>query len=100
MAIKKKILSCENEVKETFETAYMKINDVEIRISTGNLRIKILFFASKDARDANGLSILKKEENISLDTLKPFIKEFTVDGIKTAAYEYLKTLPFYKGVDC
>lgn len=99
MAIEKKMLSIDdNDFGVISDAAYIKINSVEIR---GNdIWINVNGYATKDARNANKCSIYKKTEKIKMSDIKDFIKDFSEDGIKAAAYEYLKTLPFYKGVDC
>lgn len=98
MAIKKAQTSVDdNDFGVIAPEAYIKINSVEIR--GDDVWININTYVTKEARDSSKCSIGKKTEKIKMSDFSKYIKDFTVDGIKTAAYNYMKTLPKYQGVD-
>lgn len=101
MAIKKNMDREENEVKAAFPNAYIRVNDVLIRTNSGEVHIHVNVFADADARNDQGaISILKATEKTTLPVLKPFLADLSENGLKAAAYLYLKTLPRYQGIDC
>jgi len=88
----------DNEIRAQFPNAYLKVHDVEIRISTNEAWIRLLIFANKDARNMEGVCSIKKiTEKVSLDNLS--ITSFNKVGLITAAYLYLKTIEKYNGLD-
>lgn len=88
----------ENEIKADFPNAYLKIHDVEIKVSTNEAWIRILVFANKTARDTEGACSIKKiTERVSLSSLT--ITSFDKSGVLIAAYNYLKTIPKFNGID-
>jgi len=96
MAIKKEMKSIDdNDFGVITDEAYFKINSVEMRGE--DIWINVNGYATKAARDANKCSIFKKTVKIKIADIQ--VKDFSVDGIKTAAYNYLKTLSEYQGVD-
>jgi len=88
----------DNEVRYKFPNAYLKVHDVEIRISTNEAWIRVLVFANKEARDTDGACSVKKiTEKIPLNLLS--ITSFDKAGLITAAYNYLKTIEKYNGLN-
>lgn len=88
----------ENEIKVEFPNAYLKIHDVEIRASNGEVWIRILIFANKDAREMSGASSIKKiTEKTNIENLN--LSDFTKSGLISAAYNYLKTNQKYVGLN-
>lgn len=98
MAIEITSNKLDNEIKMEFPNAYLKVHDVEIRLSSNEAWIRVLIFANKEARNTPGASSIKKiTEKVQLDALT--IQNFTQAGLFTAAYAYLKTNPKYSGLD-
>ncbi|PKP53814.1 MAG: hypothetical protein CVT92_02460 [Bacteroidetes bacterium HGW-Bacteroidetes-1] len=87
----------DNEIRYQFPNAYLKVHDVEIRISTNEAWIRVLVFANKESRDTEGACSVKKiTEKVSLNALT--ITSFDKAGLITAAYNYLKTIEKYNGL--
>ena len=98
MAIEISSNPVDNEIKAAFPNAYLKVHDVEIRISSSEAWIRILIFANKEARDTEGACSIKKiTERVPLSILKP--ETFDKAGIIAASYKWLKTQPKYQGID-
>lgn len=91
MGIKLNITRKDNEIKYDFPTAYLKIYDVEIRISSDDVRIYLNVYADEDSRKLEGFSINKIMEKVKFSEFKNYIGELTPDGLKSAAYSYLKS---------
>lgn len=83
-----------------FPEAYWKIHNVRIDVEKSEMWIELRAYANADARakDTDGRTIggiEKRTEKVPLSEVIP--KEYTADGIKAAAYEYIKTLKEYQG---
>lgn len=99
MAIEIVSRATDNEIKAEFPYAYLKVHDVEIRVSNNEAWIRVQVFANKQARDSEGVCSIKKiteKVNLSLLTVESFDK----NGLIAAAYNYLKKQPKYQGIDC
>lgn len=78
--------------------AYIKIHDVNIKVSTDEAWINILVYGDKAARDSQcAISFDKKTIKIKISELRPI--SFDKAGLMTAAYNYIKKLPQYTGTD-
>jgi len=87
----------DNEIRAQFPNAYLKVHDVEIRVSSDEAWIRVLVFANKEARETEGACSIKKiTEKVPLNSLS--ITTFDKAGLITAAYNYLKTIEKYNGL--
>lgn len=88
----------DNEIRAEFPNAYLKIHDVEIRISSAEAWIRILVFASREARSiGDACSIKKTTKKVPLSELKT--TSLDKNAILSAAYEWIKAQPEFQGVD-
>lgn len=98
MAIEIISKALDNEIKAEFPNAYLKVHDVEIRISSSEAWIRILVFANKTARDTEGACSIKKiTKKISLQELNA--SGLDKSSILAAAYEWIKKQPEFQGID-
>lgn len=98
MAIEIISKALDNEIKAEFPNAYLKVHDVEIRISSSEAWIRILVFANKTARDTEGACSIKKiTKKISLQELNA--TSLDKNAITSAAYEWIKKQPEFQGID-
>lgn len=103
MAIQKTLGVNENENKYQYPAAYIRVYDVEVRISSDDVRIYIQMYADKNSRDLNGYSVNKIVERVKFSKFKNYLSGgISPDSFKAAAYAYLKTeMPNkYFGIDC
>lgn len=98
MAIEIVSNAMDNEIRANFPNAYLKIHDVEIRISSAEAWIRILVFASREARSmTDACSIKKMTKKIPLSELKT--TSLDKNSILAAAYEWIKSQPEFQGID-
>lgn len=98
MAIELVSKPLDNEIRAEFPNAYLKIHDIEIRISSSEAWIRILVFANKVARDTDGASSIKKvTKRVSLACLNA--TSLDKNAITAAAYEWIKKQPEFQGID-
>lgn len=104
MAIKINSKDDQNEVQYPFPEAYLKVDTVWTKtLGPEKQRVQIDFqiFASETSRRKNGYTVDKRKVLIAFEDLKPFFLDFSTDGMKAAAYKYLKSLAeFSAGEDC
>jgi hypothetical protein len=111
MAIEINLSKDKNDVYYAFNKAYLKIHSIEIKTHTANINeqvwIKYSIWANKESRDTindsdikNWASSIKKDViRTSILVLSQHFTEFSANGLLTAAYNYLKSLNKYSGVD-
>ena len=83
----------DNDVKAVFETAYLKLLDVEVCASSGNVRLPYYLYADREARNAeHPLQVKQGVETCALADLAPVT--FDRDGLFQAGYAVLKSRGF------
>jgi hypothetical protein len=106
MAIKQK-LDKENEDNDygyNFDDAYFKISNVKIDVERNQINIEIRGYASETARGIEGsIGIYKKIFKCQFNNVDFFNLDTTLsqkEAIKTACYNYIKSLPeFNEAID-
>ena len=96
MAIEQNLLktSDNNHYGHDFSNVYYKIDMLRIDAIEEKITIGVRGYAEAYARENDRMGIYKKIIDINFDEIN--ITEFTIDKIKTACYEYLKTLDEFK----
>lgn len=89
MAIEIPLAKEQNDVKFPFQTAYLKISQVDIRAEHEEMWIYLNGYPSADSRNTAGAcSIIKKTIVVPLNEIT--LTDFSKNGIKQAAYNWLK----------
>ena len=98
MAIKKKKKS---DVEFTFDDMYIKIFRLRIDVERNRIVMEIEGFANKEAREKDKVLPVNRvlKDSIKIDNAFNVIKakDFSIDSIYKACYDYLKTLDEYSG---
>jgi hypothetical protein len=98
MAIERKMKRGDNSIRFPFEKAYIKVHDIDYRVSNGEVRIYILTFADKESREVDkAISIWKETITTTIDELKP--TGLSKNELIAAAYEYIKKQKKFEGID-
>ena len=67
----------DNDVKAVFETAYLKLLDVEVCASSGNVRLPYYLYADREARNAE--HPLQVKQGVEMVTAEDFAGAFLAE---------------------
>ena len=84
-----------NSYRENINNAYFKIESVAIDTLKEKARVQVRGWLSEYARHNQGIGIFKRVFYIPLEEFKD--SNCTKDALLTKSYEYISTLPEFKG---